>query len=155
MRRRLGDATGRALEKGSDPAEPETVKCYFTALRSLVGENMDKAGIVKTARENLLPMETLAKSFHLIDSETRTVYIPRLDGEAACRPLLNGTASREDYRKAGQYGVSVYTQQFQSLWNAGDIQLLSEDSAILTNLDLYDSEMGLSPAADVGKANFI
>ena len=148
-------AAREALEKGSDPAEPETVKCYFTALRSLVGENMDKAGIVKTARENLLPMETLAKSFHLIDSETRTVYIPRLDGEAACRPLLNGTASREDYRKAGQYGVSVYTQQFQSLWNAGDIQLLSEDSAILTNLDLYDSEMGLSTEADVGKGVFI
>ena len=39
--------------------------------------------------------------------------------------------------------------------NAGDIRLLSDDSAILTNLSLYDPEMGLPMKADGGKAEFI
>lgn len=100
-------------------------------------------------------METIAKNFHLIDQETFTVYIPLMDGETVCRPLLNGHATREDYRLAGQYAVNVYQQHFQSLMEAGDIQLLSENSAILLNLSLYNPEMGLSAKADLGTANFV
>lgn len=148
-------AAQEALKNGADPSIPETVTHYFTALRSLIGENMDKSNVIKTARENLLPMETVAKNFHLIDQETFTVYIPLMDGETVCRPLLNGHATREDYRLAGQYAVNVYQQHFQSLLEAGDIQLLSENSAILLNLSLYNPEMGLSTKADAGKAEFI
>ena len=148
-------AAQEALKNGADPSIPETVTHYFTALRSLIGENMDKSNVIKTARENLLPMETIAKNFHLIDQETFTVYIPLMDGETVCRPLLNGHATREDYRLAGQYAVNVYQQHFQSLLEVGDIQLLSENSAILLNLSLYNPEMGLSTKADAGKAEFI
>ena len=41
------------------------------------------------------------------------------------------------------------------MWRAGDIELLSENSAMLTNLSLYDPETGLSTQADAGKAEFI
>ena len=148
-------AAQEALENSADPAAPETVEHYFKALRSLVGENMDKSDVIKTTRENLLPMETVAKNFHLIDQETFTVYIPLGEGEAICRPLLNGQSNREDYRRAGQYSVGIYDRDFQNLCRAGDIHLLSENSAILENLGLYDSEMGLSTKADTGKSEFI
>ena len=148
-------AAREALRKDGDPAKPETMQHYFTALRSLIGENMDKSAVIKTTTENILPMETVAKNFHLIDKETFTVYIPLGEGEAVCRPLLSGQPSRVDYRRAGQYSVGIYDRDFQSLYSAGDIRLLSENSAVLVNLKLYDSEVGLSTKAEAGKAEFI
>ncbi len=148
-------AAQEALKKGGDPGDQAVMERYFTALRSLIGENMDKAAVIKTVQENLLPFETVAKAFHLIDSETFSVYIPLEEGAEICQPLQEGYAGREDYRRAGQYCVNIYPQHFQALWEAGDIRLLSEDSAILENLQLYDSEMGLSTKADFGKAEFI
>ena len=128
---------------------------YFTALRSLIGENMDKSNTVKLLQEMLLPFRTVAENFHLIDQETYTVYIPLGDGTEICRPIQEKRGNREDYRRAGQYSVGIYQQHFQNLWRAGDIELLSENSAMLTNLSLYDPEMGLSTKADTGKADFI
>lgn len=120
---------------------------------------MDKTNSVKALRDGLqgclLPFETVAKNFHFIDQATCTVYVPMGEGEAVCQPLLNETAKREDYRKAGQYGVNIYDQHFRNLLDAGDIQLLTGTSAVLTNLSLYDQEMGLSLKSDPGKAEFI
>ena len=148
-------AAREALKGGRSPGDPEMMDRYFACLRSLIGENIDKSGTVKTLREQLLPFETVSKGFRLIDQETFTVYIPLGEGEAACSPLLEGRASREDCRRAGQYSVSIYEKHFRDLLNAGDIQALSGDSAVLTNLSLYDPEMGLSLTSDAGKAEFI
>lgn len=152
-------AATEALRDNRDPGEPETMQRYFTALRSLIGDGMDKTDAVKNLREGLsgcmLPFETVAKSFHLIDQATCTVYIPMGEGTDVCQLLLAGTANREDYRKAGQYSVNVYEQHYRDLWNAGDIQPISEAAGVLTNLSLYDPEMGLSLKSDAGKAEFI
>lgn len=148
-------AAGEALKRGGNPGAPETMTDYFTALRSLIGENMDKSNTVKHLQEMLLPFKTVAEGFHLIDQETNTVYIPLGAGEELCRPIQEKRGNREDYRRAGQYSVGIYQQHFQNLWRAGDIELLSENSAMLTNLSLYDPEMGLSTKADTGKADFI
>lgn len=148
-------AAGEALKRGGNPGAPETMTDYFTALRSLIGENMDKSNTVKHLQEMLLPFKTVAEGFHLIDQETNTVYIPLGAGEELCRPVQEKTANRENYRRAGQYSVGIYREHFLKLWQAGDIQLLSENSAVLTNLSLYDPETGLSTQADAGKAEFI
>ena len=87
--------------------------------------------------------------------KTYTVYVPLEDGAEICRPVQEKTANREDYRRAGQYGVGIYREHFLKLWQAGDIQQLSDNSAVLTNLSLYDPETGLSTQADAGKAEFI
>ena len=152
-------AAQEALQQGGDPGDPETMQRYFTALRSLIGDQMDKTNAVKALREGisgcLLPFETVAKNFHLIDQETCTVYIPIEEGAVICQPLVDGTAKREDYRRAGQFGVSIYEQHCRALKDAGDILPLTEASAVLTNLSLYDPQMGLSLKADPGKAEFI
>lgn len=148
-------ATQEALKTGGDPGEPAVMDRYFRALRSLIGENMDRSQVLKTVREEMLPFETVAKAFHLIQQDTRTVYIPLEDGAAACRPLREGQADREDYRRAGQYSVTIYPQHYRALVEAGDVQPISEDSGILMNLELYDRETGLSTHADRGKAEFI
>lgn len=152
-------AAQEALQQGGDPGDPETMQRYFTALRSLIGDQMDKTNAVKALREGisgcLLPFETVAKNFRLIDQATCTVYIPIGDGAAVCQPLADGTAKREDYRRAGQFCVSIYEQHYRALKDAGDILPLTETSAVLTNLSLYDPEMGLSLKSDPGKAEFI
>ena len=152
-------AAREALQGNCDPGDPQTMQQYFTSLRSLIGDRMDKTNSVKALRDGLqgclLPFETVAKNFHFIDQTTCTVYVPLDEGEAVCQPLLNETAKREDYRKAGQYGVNIYDQHFRNLLDAGDIQLLTGNSAVLTNPSLYDPEMGLSLKSDPGKAEFI
>ena len=152
-------AAQEALQGSRDPGDPETIQRYFTALRSLIGDRMDKTNAVKTLREGvsgcLFPFETVAKNFRLIDQATCTVYIPIGEGAAACQPLVDGTAKREDYRRAGQFGVSIYEQHYRDLYAAGDILPLTETSAVLANLSLYDPQMGLSLKADPGKAEFV
>lgn len=148
-------AAQEALKNHRDPGDPKTMDGYFSVLRSLIGENMDASGTIRTLQENPLPFETVAKGFHLIDQETYTVYIPRDAGERICLPLREKRARREDFRRAGQYGVRVYERHFRELYDAGDIHLLSSDSAILDNLELYDPQMGLSLRSDAGKAEFI
>ena len=152
-------AAQEALEQSGDPGDPETMQRYFTALRSLIGDQMDKTNTVKALREGisgcLLPFETVAENFRLIDQATCTVYIPIDEGAAVCQLLVDGTAKREDYRRAGQFGVSIYEQHYRTLKDAGDILPLTETSAVLTNLSLYDPEMGLSLKSDPGKAEFI
>ena len=152
-------AAREALQGNCDPGDPETMNRYFTSLRSLIGEQTDKYGVVKSLREGfqgcLLPFETVAKRFHLIEQSTCTVYVPMGDGTDLCQRLLEGNAGREDYRKAGQYSVNIYEKHYCDLLSAGDIQPLDGNSAVLINLSLYDIEKGLSMKSDPGKAEFI
>lgn len=152
-------AAQEALEGHRDPGNPETMQRYFIALRSLIGDETDKSHAVQALRKGLhgcqLPFKTVAENFHMIDQASCTVYIPVGEGIAACQPLSDGTATREDYRRAGQYGVNVYEQHYRQLLSSGDIRPLSETSALLVNLSLYDSKLGLSLEADPGKAEFI
>ena len=152
-------AAVEALAGGQDPGAPESIQRYFTAYRSLVGSSLDKAHVIERLRSGIsgcsLPFETVAKSFHLIDQATKTVYIPIGDGKALCDHLRTGHAGREIYRKAGQYSVNIYEQHYQALLSAGDITPLDEESAVLADPALYSESTGLSLQADAGRAEFI
>lgn len=152
-------ATVEALAESRDPSDPESIHRYFTALRSLVGDNLDKARIVAHLRDGIsgcgLPFETVARDFRLIDQATKTVYIPLDGGKELCDKLLSGYTDRSVFRKAGQYSVSIYEQHYQSLLFAGDLIPLDEENGVLANTDLYSEHTGLSMQADAGKAEFI
>ena len=152
-------AATEALEGGRDPGDPESIRRYFTAYRSIVGDNLDKAEAVSRMRDGvsgcLLPFRTVAEKFRMIDDDSMTVYIPLEEGEGLCAKLLSGAAGRETYRKAGRYSVSIYRDHYQALLSAGDVQPLDEESGVLLNPALYSMETGLSLVADTGKAEFI
>ena len=103
----------------------------------------------------------MAENFHLIDQNTRTVYVPFGDGAALIERLKAGECSKELYRKLGRYAVSVYEPHFQKLYAAGalltarDIPALDESSAILSDLTLYDERTGLTLEPETGKAFLI
>lgn len=158
FRTNIGAAV-EALAGGQDPGAPESIQRYFTAYRSLVGDNLDKGNVVERFRNGIsgcnLPFETVSKNFHFIAQATKTVYIPLEAGKELCDILLAGYGTRETYRIAGQYSVNIYEQHYQALLSAGDIIPLDEESAVLTNGSLYSSGTGLSLQADTGKAEFI
>ena len=116
---------------------------------------MDQKNILTAMEREFMPFRKIAERFHLIDSETQTVYIPLEEGEELIQRLRSGERSRGLFRALGQYGVSVYPQHFAALDLAGDLEVLEDGSAILTNLTLYDDAVGLSLMADSGKALFI
>ena len=152
-------AASEALEGRRDPGDPESVRRYFTSYRSFVGDGLDRCRVVNRLRDGiagcLLPFRTVAGDFHMIKRDCVTVYIPYADGAALCEALLSGHASRELYRRAGRYSVSIYPGHYQALLSAGDVVPLDEESAVLLNPALYSAETGLSLVADTGKAEFI
>lgn len=152
-------AAREALMGGADPGDPETICRYFVAWRSLMGTELDKSKAVEYLRKGYrgcsLPFRTVAENFHFIDNATKTVYIPLEEGAALCKRIQSGYADRADYRKAGQYSVSIYEHHYRALLEAGDILPVNEGSAVLVNLQLYDAQMGLSMKADPGRDEFI
>ncbi len=158
-------ATREALMNICDIGARETMQNYFDALRSLSGETLDKSGVIKAFEKGIngceLPFRTVAENFHLIDQNTRTVYVPFGGGAALIERLKAGECSKKLYRKLGRYAVSVYEPHFQKLYAAGalltarDIPALDESSAILSDLTLYDERTGLTLEPETGKAEFI
>lgn len=139
-----------------DISSKEAVSCYFTELLSLKGdEALDKCGVMKLIKEEFMPFKKVAERFKLIDSDTRTVYIPLGEGEELVKRLLNGEITKELYRRLGQYGVSVYENHFYELEKAGALYMLEDSSAVLSDLSLYSEFTGLSLKADSGQALFI
>lgn len=153
-------AAREALQGNVSVGDPETIRRYFRAWRSLVGDNLDKSDAVKHLSGGIagcsLPFRTVAERFHLIDDSTKTVYIPaEKEAEQLISRMQEGTASRQDYRQAGRYGVNVYEQHYAQLLCAGDVQPLDDGSGVLVNPRLYDPQTGLSLQAEFGKTYFI
>lgn len=158
-------ATHEALMNSCDIGARETMQNYFDALRSLSGETLDKSGVIKAFEKGIngceLPFRTVAENFHLIDQNTRTVYVPFGGGAALVEQLKEGECSKGLYRKLGRYAVSVYEPHFQKLYAAGalltarEVPALDEDSSILNDMSLYSEMTGLTLEPETGKAEFI
>jgi len=146
-------AAGRqALNAFSQPDSPEAIRRYFRELLDLKGpEALDQKNILAIMEREAMPFRKISERFHLIDSETMTVYIPIEAGKELAQRLQSGERSRKLFRELGQYGVSIYPQHFEALDRAGDLEILEDGTAILANLALYHENMGLSLTADEGK----
>lgn len=140
-------AAKEALGTGADPLDPLTVQHYFQSYRSLSADKLDKCDVI-SAFENVnsgcsFPFRTIAERFHLIDDASKAVYVPIGEGESLIKRLRNGEKSRDLFRKLGQYSVSVYDRQFQLLSEAGKLEILSDDSAVLLDTTCYSQNTGL------------
>ncbi len=152
-------AAKEALSVFDDPGSLQAIERYFSAYRSLIGSGTDKSNAVKHLSVGiagcLFPFKTVAEAFHMIDSETKTVYIPCDESRPLLEEILCKKASHSTYRLAGRYGVNLYEAHYNALLQAGDIVETDYGSAYLVNLSLYDADTGLSLQADSGKAEFI
>lgn len=142
-----------------DISSPEAIKAYFDSLHRLKGELLDAKEIIKAFEKGrngcLLPFTQVASEFKLIDTQTKAILIPKEEDAASiAEAFRQGRFTRALFRKAGQYMVNVYPQHFQALQEAGDIELISDEVAVLINETLYEEGVGLSLQADAGKALF-
>lgn len=150
------EAGKRALSLYMEIDSPEAINYYFRELRDLKGvEAFDKMDILGLPEKELMPFKKISERFHLIDNDTKTVYIPLGEGRELVHRLRCGEYSRALFRALGQYCVSIYPQHFSELYQAGDIEMLENGAAILTNLALYDYNTGLSLKAEYGKADYL
>ncbi len=132
----------------SDPGAPEAIRQYFSCYLSLKGaDGLDIKRILPAFQYgisgNVFPFRTVAERFHLIESPTRTVWIPIGEGATLLARLRTGERSRALYRRLGQYGVGLYPAQYKELCEAGIVELLPDGSAVLQNMGRYDPAVGL------------
>lgn len=143
----------RVMARHADISSRQAVQDYFQELLELKGQQaQDVREILSTIRNEPFPFRRVAEAFHLIDSPTRTVYIPEGEGAQLVKRLRSGERSRSLFRSLGRYGVSIYEDHFLALERAGDLELLEDGSAILINPGLYGAHTGLSLEAEAGKA---
>lgn len=141
----------------AEPDSPEAIQTYFQNLYRL-RPRFDKKEILKAFQVGrgscALPFAQVAQDFRLIETETRTVYLPIGEGDALCQQLRSGAVSRTLLRKLGVYSVDCRPQQFDALDAAGALELLPNGSAILTDPTRYDPHTGLALDVESGAALF-
>lgn len=151
------DAAEETVRDWTQPNTTSTIERYFKAYRDFL-RNDDKSGVMTASEKGIsgcgLPFEWIAKEFKLIDQNTFTVYISVGEGKELISRLREGERSRELYRKAGMYSISIYENHFNALINAGAAEPFGDDAAILTDLSLYSDEKGLATDVRDGSALF-
>ncbi len=147
------EACQDAIQAHPELEHPDTIRIYFSKLY-YQDWNHDESDILKRSRSKNLPFREIENNFRLIDETSKTVYIPLEKGAELVERLRGGEVSRSLFRQLGRYGVPVPAYQFQALYQAGDIELVTPQAGILLNLSLYDPESGFSPQAEEGKGLF-
>ena len=152
-------ATKETLRPGVDPSAPETIALYFRSFRSLTDDKLDRYGIIDAFTNGIqgcmMPFRTIAERFHLIDDNSRTVYIPMGEGAGLINRLENGERSRTLFRKLGRYGVSVYDKHYDALMRQGVLNEIDDGSAVLTDISFYRQDVGLLLSDEAGNGLFI
>lgn len=149
-------AANEALQSCGDPSSPEAVEHYFRSYLSLSGTALDKHRTIDKLSEQSKKFKTAAESFHLIDSPTKTVYIPCGEGAELIGRLLAGELSRDLLRKLGRWAVNLYEPQYQSLLSAGALREIENISAaVLTDISRYSEKTGLDSTAEGSSAIFL
>ncbi len=154
------DALREITRKHTQLASLGAVREYFTFRRSLCGEEaLDRAGILRAFEKGIdgkmFPFREVNARFRLIDSTAQNVYIPLEEGEELIQKLQMGETSRFLYRKLAQFSVSVYPGHMQALYNAGAVQMLDGENAILLDVSLYHENTGLALDVESGAGIFI
>lgn len=139
-------AANSAMRGEEDIGSPEVVRKYFSTYRAYLGDGTDKVRVVEAFENDkvygMMPFKTVAEKFRIIDQNTRTVYIPLGKGVESIARLRSGEKSRKLFREAGRYGVTIYENQFKTLYYSGCIEMIDDENAVLINTDIYDERWG-------------
>ena len=153
-------AMNYAARRHADLSSPEAIKAYFNELFNLRSPDLlDKKHILSMIENGvsgcILPFAQVAEQFKLIETPTRTVYLPLGAGAELCRQLRDGKMSRGLLRRLGVYSVECYDAQFKALDRSGALEILPDGSAILIDMTKYDPKTGLALDAETGLGLFI
>lgn len=150
------DVSKMLLSEGADIASLQGNQKYFKALYHFRGESLDKKKILEEFRNKRYNFAKAASDFRLIEENTKTVFIP-LEPEAAelLKQIGYHGYTKSGMRKAGQYCVQLYENEFEKFRGAGMVRLVSEDLPDFYELvkeDAYCDDTGLDLEIDFGMA---
>lgn len=153
------DVTKILLVDGQDISSLENIKKYFEMLYHFQGEGLDKKKIMEEFKKKRYNFAKVARVFKLIEEDTKTIFINR---EEDAKKLLNEIKykgyTKSGMRRAGQYCIQVYEEEFSKLADAGMLKVVSEDVKDfyeLVNTGQYTEEMGLNIKVDSGMSIFM
>ena len=101
---------------------------------------------MKRLEGNTPDFTEIAKDFKLIEEDSRPVFIPvddDLDNQKILTQLIASVCNRSILRKANQYMVSVYENQFEKLWETNKLDALDLGLYVLKDPAVYDPDTGL------------
>lgn len=84
-----------------------------------------------------------------------TIYIPTEVNAGDIQLLKLGALSRGLMRRLGRSAVSVFRWDWQKLLDAGTIERITENTAILADMKAYDPCCGLMTNAEPGQGLWI
>lgn len=147
-----------AAYNARDISSLEAIKLYCEQLRYIIGrEGLDRKSAVKAfdigAKDGFsLPFESVAKSFRLIEEDTKNVYV-LIEAPELAKRLRDGEHSRELFRELQEYGVSLNKNDFQNL--EFQFEHIDEGISLLTIPQLYSRQYGISLTARGGVGLFV
>lgn len=114
------DVSKMLFSQGEDISSLDGIKKYFEVLYHFKGESRDKKKILDEFKNKHYNFAKVGKEFKLIEENTKTVFI-RAEEEAAelLRQIQYQGYTKTLMRKAGQYCVQLYENEFEKLRGKG------------------------------------
>lgn len=152
------DVAKSVIADNRDISDMESITQYFEMLYHIKGDSLDKKKILDEFQNKRYNFAKVGKEFKLIEQNTRTIFInyETEANEALCL-LKESGFTRSGMRKASQYCITVYENEFNKLYDIGSIQPISEDIEDFYELrdeEKYTEKIGLELELDDGAAVF-
>lgn len=147
----------RVMRRFEDISSVEAVRDYFEFLLYKLKDKtaLDAKKILSEIKIGSMPFATVASRFRIIESSEFTVYVPLGEGAELVEKVKRFGVNRGRMRRLGQYAVGVYPNHFKDLISLGAVERLTENTAVLCDLSLYDENTGLSFGVNEGVGFFI
>lgn len=152
------DVAKSVIADNRDISDMESITQYFEMLYHIKGDSLDKKKILDEFRNKRYNFAKVGKEFKLIEQNTKTIFInyETEANETLCLLKERGF-TRSGMRKASQYCITVYENEFNKLYSIGAIQPISEDIEDFYELrdkEKYTEKIGLELELDDGAAVF-
>ena len=152
------DVAKSVITDNRDISDMESITQYFEMLYHIKGDSLDKKKILDEFRNKRYNFAKVGKEFKLIEQNTKTIFInyETEANETLCLLKERGF-TRSGMRKASQYCITVYENEFNKLYGIGSIQPISEDIEDFYELrdkEKYTEKIGLELELDDGAAVF-
>ncbi|MCD7982369.1 MAG: CRISPR-associated helicase Cas3' [Clostridiales bacterium] len=149
----------QVIRDQEDISSLEAIQEYFELLYHYRGDSLDRKNILGQFHKNRFPFAKVNDEFRMMEEGTRAVFIPREDSAGKLLDELNWSGITKSWiRKAGQYCVNIYERDFNILYRAGVLSVLSDkvksDIMLLNNMDYYLDDTGLVLETEKGMALF-
>lgn len=152
------DVAKSVIADNRDISDMESITQYFEMLYHIKGDSLDKKKIMDEFQNKRYNFAKVGKEFKLIEQDTKTIFINYEEeaNETLCLLKERGF-TRSGMRKASQYCITVYENEFNKLYGIGAIQPISEDIEDFYELrdeEKYTEKIGLELELDDGAVVF-